>query len=206
MEIVAAFGSGAVAGLGVAVPLGAIGVLLVREGMDRGLRGGAAGAVAVALVDTLYCGVAVVGGAVAAPLADRLGDWPTAIAAVVVLVIAASGVRRAVRAPGREDPVVFGRPSRRFLLFLGLTAINPVTLVYFTAIAIGFQGLLRGSWHVAAFVVGVALASLAWQLLLVGAGSALRHRISVRLRKVTTLIGNGMVAALGVAMLFRAIR
>src|SRR4051812_50032186 len=61
--------SGLVAGWGVAIPLGAIGVLLVDLGMRAGLRRASAAAAAVATADGLYAAVAAVAGsAVAAAL------------------------------------------------------------------------------------------------------------------------------------------
>src|SRR4051794_33719990 len=54
--------SGLVAGWGVAIPLGAIGVLLVDLGMRAGLRRASAAAAAVATADGLYAAVAAVAG------------------------------------------------------------------------------------------------------------------------------------------------
>ncbi|MGV8908240.1 MAG: hypothetical protein ACOH1Y_04600 [Propionicimonas sp.] len=53
--------AGLLAGLGIAVPLGAIAVLLVNEGVSRGFRGGWPGALAVGVIDN--CIVAALGGA-----------------------------------------------------------------------------------------------------------------------------------------------
>ncbi|MBX6751081.1 MAG: LysE family transporter [Micromonosporaceae bacterium] len=207
MDALTAFGSGLVAGLGIAVPLGAIGVLLIQEGVMRGLRRGAPAAVAVGVVDTVYCTGAVALGAVAAPLIARLGRWPAVVGGVALIVIAVLGIRRALRTRVAETEVgeVAPGPSwRRFVLFLGLTAINPATLVYFAAITLGLAGLLRSPVRAALFVAGTGLASVAWQLLLVASGALLRRRTSPRTRTVTALIGNAVVAAFGAAMLLSA--
>lgn len=68
--------AGFAAGLGVAMPLGAIGVLVVREGMLRGHRSGLAAASGVATVDTLYCLGALLTGAAIAPVMASWGDTP----------------------------------------------------------------------------------------------------------------------------------
>src|SRR3954454_20185485 len=60
--------SGLVAGWGRAIPLGAIGVLLVDLGMRAGLRRASAAAAAVATADLLYAGVAALAGSAAAAL------------------------------------------------------------------------------------------------------------------------------------------
>ena len=56
------FAAGLAAGLGIALPLGAIGVLIVREGVERGIRAAGVAALAVATVDFGYALVAVVVG------------------------------------------------------------------------------------------------------------------------------------------------
>ena len=58
VDLLTAATSGMLAGLGVALPLGAISVLLLGEGVTRGFRAGAPAALAVGTVDTLYCAVA----------------------------------------------------------------------------------------------------------------------------------------------------
>jgi arginine exporter protein ArgO len=91
--------TGLAAGLAVAMPLGAIGVLLLHEGMARGTRTALAGAAGVASVDAVYATVAVLAGAgVSTALAGR----ETAIrlvGAVVLGTIAVRGLLGALRGP-----------------------------------------------------------------------------------------------------------
>ncbi|HEX6262338.1 MAG TPA: LysE family transporter [Actinomycetota bacterium] len=119
--------------------------------------------------------------------------------AVVLLGIA---VWLGARALGELGPAEASEPERGGLLrifsgFLGLTLLNPVTSVYFTALILGLRGgeLEAGSAKVA-FVAGAFLASLSWQWLLAGAGSVLRHRLPTRARRVTSLLGGAIVALL----------
>ncbi len=195
---------GALAGLGVAMPLGAIGVLLLGEGIARGFRRGAPAAVAVGSIDTHYSAVAVGVGAAAAPVIGAWGRWPAVLGGSVLVVIAALGLWRSSRPPADAEPAPSGSGWQRFVLFLGLTAINPATLVYFAAITVGLAGRLGAPSAAAAFVAGVGLASVSWQLVVVGAGAVLRHRITERSRRLSVLVGNLVVAGLGVAMLVGA--
>jgi len=203
MSLLTAFGAGVAAGLALAMPLGAIGVLLVREGTLRGWRRGAPAALAVATVDTLYCIAAVTLGAVLAPVIAAWAPWPRIVGGIVLLGIAAHGLLRLRRAPGAPPaggPA--GVPSwRRFVAFLALTAINPATLVYFAAVVTGMASLVSEPAAGALFVAGVALASLAWQLLLVLAGAALRWTTGPRTQRVTAWVGNGVVAILGILLI-----
>lgn len=192
---------GALAGLGVAMPLGAIGVLLLGEGISRGFRRAAPAAVAVGSIDTLYSAVAVVFGAAAAPVIGAWGRWPAVVGGCVLIGIAGLGVWRSSRRPADALPAPGGSGWQRFVLFLGLTAINPATLAYFAAITVGLTGRLGTPAAAAAFVAGVGLASVTWQLVVVGTGAVLRHRITERTRRLSVLVGNLVVAGLGVAML-----
>lgn len=212
MDALAALGSGLLAGIGLAAPLGAIGVLLLQEGVARGFRSGAPGAVAVAVVDTLYCSAAILLGALAAPVITGWGGWPGIVGGVALIVIAAIGLRRSLgwgSSIGSQEPSL-SLPSRvlpsgrqRFALFLGLTAINPATLVYFTAITVGLASLVSSATTAALFVAGVGCASLSWQLALVAAGALLSGRMTPRARRATSLVGNVVVAGLGLGMLLR---
>ncbi len=207
MDGVTALLAGVAAGLGIAVPLGAIAVLLIGEGVAHGFRAGAAGAVAVGLVDTLYCTAAILLGQVAAPVITGWGRWPAVVGGTALLAISGVGVWRAGRRLGvaaDADPPA-GSPWRRFALFLGLTAINPATLIYFAAITVGLAHLLGTPLAAGLFITGVGAASISWQLLIVAVGGLLRGRLTPRARRITGLAGNLIIAALGVGMLVTAL-
>lgn len=159
------------AGLGVAMPLGPVGLLLLSEGMKRGRRPALVAASAIALVDLLSCAVAVVAGATLAPVVRGWGFVPGVISGIVVVAL---GVRqligsvRAVRAPSDATAVSQGAVFVRFVV---LTATNPLTLVYFFALS-GALGDSAG--HPVVFVLIVGLTSFLWQAGLGLIGSMLR--------------------------------
>lgn len=201
MDALAALGAGMLAGLGVAMPLGAIAVLLIGEGVTRGFRHAWPAGFAVGLVDTLYCALAIWIGAVAAPVIASWATWPAMVGGIALIAIASFGLWRATSSEtaGASDPPP-GSGGRLFVLFLALTAVNPATLVYFTAIAVGLSQLLQTPPAAALFVVGVGVASISWQLLVIAAGAVLGLR-APRAKQVTALVGNLIVAGLGVAMM-----
>ncbi|WP_231608870.1 hypothetical protein [Mycobacterium shottsii] len=80
-----------------------------------------------------------------------------------------------------------------------------MTLVYFTAIAATLEQSLGGGAAIAV-VAGVGLASLLWQLLLVWIGAVVGAGSTARTRRLTILVGNVVVGALGVVMLASAAR
>ncbi len=191
-----AFLAGLVAGLGVAVPVGAIAVLIVGLAARTSLAVGAAAALGVATADGLYALVAVLGGAaladVIAPLAGPL-RW---VAAAVLLVLAVHTVAAAIR--HHRDPVGYpvrpglGTPRRAFLGVFALTVLNPATVVYFAALVLGRHAAF-GPGEGAAFVAGAFLASAGWQLALAAGGAVAGRALTGRRARLGSAVVSGAI-------------
>ena len=65
------------------------------------------------------------------------------------------------------------RPARAYAVFVGITAVNPTTVVYFAAVVLGNRHLVSTPAQGAVFVIAAFLASASWQLVLAGGGAAL---------------------------------
>ncbi len=199
----AALVAGLLAGYGVAIPVGAIGALLVGLTARTSLRTGAAAALGVATADGLYALAAVLGGTALARLIEPVAT-PMRWAAVVVLV--AIAVRTAVSALRRNGSPVDDRgltsPGRAYLGLLGLTVLNPATIVYFGALVVGRQAdaapdLVSGI----VFVLAAFAASASWQLLLAGGGSLVGRVLSgPRGRLVTALVSSVVIVVLAIGL------
>lgn len=88
-------------------------------------------------------------------------------------------------------------PRAAWVLFLGVTAVNPVTIVYFAAVVLGNQGLVDGAAQGVAFVLAAFLASASWQLTLAGGGATLgRFVTGPRGRRVTGIVSGAVIALL----------
>lgn len=196
MSIVTALLAGLAAGLGVALPLGAVGILIVQQGISAGFRSGSAAAAGVALVDLSYCVAALTFGAAVAPLVASAGRWPAATAGLVIIALGLNGLRRLRAATGPTLPAVPGGAGKVFAAFTGLTALNPATVLYFLALA---TALGHGwDWPSAiAFTAGVGVASLGWQLVLAATGTLAGRRFTSRGRRLLSATGNCVVVALG---------
>ncbi|WP_371502217.1 lysine transporter LysE [Kitasatospora sp. NBC_00374] len=193
---------GAAAGLGVAVPVGAIGVLLLREG-GRGWRPAASAATAVAVVDMLYAAVAVLVGPQVARLLAGTGGWVRLVSAALLGVIAVRGLlslRTAGPAVTAGGPPAGGSAARSFLRFGLLTAVNPATALYFTALTAARGSSLSGGAAGAVFVAGVFLASLLWQQVVAAVGTFGVARLGARARQLSYALGYGVVAVLAVRL------
>ncbi|HYN47240.1 MAG TPA: LysE family transporter [Candidatus Nanopelagicales bacterium] len=207
-----AFLAGVVAGLGIAIPVGAIAILIVETGLRRGFRLAAAAGAGAATVDGVYALVAAAFGAALAAVLAPL-ERPLRVVAVVVLVaIAVRGLLglRALSRPVAADGAPIrpdvdaaergGSAVRTYGVFVAITLLNPVTVAYFAALILGLGSTGAGPAEKAAFVVGAFLASLAWQTLLAAIGAFLHRRLSPRLRAAVVLLGNAIILAFAISI------
>ena len=194
--------AGLLAGWAVAVPVGAIGAYLVALSACAPWRTGVAAALGVAVADGAYALVAVLGGAAVAPLATRVAGPLRVVAAVVLLGLA---VRTAVLALRPVAPSSAPPPHRAFVRLLGLTLVNPLTVVAFTALVVGSG--TRGRWSLGeqlVFAGSAFAASASWQLLLVAGGAAVGGAVrSRRGRRTTALVSSAVLAVLALDLLRR---
>ncbi|GIJ27678.1 lysine transporter LysE [Micromonospora qiuiae] len=203
-----AFLAGLIAGYGVAIPVGAIAVLILGLAVRTSFRVGASGALGVATADGVCAGVAAFGGAIVAGWLAPLATPLRLAAAAVLFALAAHGAWRALRVPGPTRPAGERRgldtPVRAFVGILALTLLNPATVVYFTALVLGRADLGGSGTAIAAlFTLGVFIASASWQLLIAAGGRVVgRVLTSDRGRLVTALLSSAIIAALAASMLF----
>ena len=192
-DLLAAFLIGAAAGYAIAIPVGPIAVLIVRTGLRRGFRVAAGAGAGTATVDLIYAITAVVvGGTVTSAFASAL--TPLRLAAAAALLYLAI---RALTRRGRTDPSLDsgdGRSARRtYLLFIGLTLLNPATVAYFVTLAVGLPEIAQDAVSRIAFAVGASLSSLSWQTLLAAIGAALHTRLTPRLELATALLSSAIL-------------
>ena len=197
---------GLIAGFGIAVPVGAIGVLIVDRAAARGFGQGAAAGTGTALADLVYAGAAVAVGTVAARLLPA--TKPAQAVSAVILGGVAGWMLRSAITPGEASGRTTGAAPlwRTTATFLALTILNPLTVVYFSALVTGLDGtVLRTVTDRVLFAVAAFLASLSWQLTLAAAGAVLGHRMTERSRRVLHGAGAIIVVALALRMVLRVL-
>lgn len=200
-----AFLDGVLAGYGIAIPVGAIAILIVGTGMRCGFPCAAAAGAGAATADLLYATVAATVGAAAARLLD---PWavPIRLGSALVLIALAgwglAGLRRTSHQPPGTVSVSRGEMAATYGRFLGLTIINPLTVIYFTSMVLGNAvGRPVGAVGAIVFAVGAFAASLSWQLLLAGVGAFGRRGLPPSARVVALVVGNLIILGLAVGML-----
>ncbi len=207
--VLSAAALGVVAGLSVAVPVGPVAVLIVREGLVRGRRAGLAAAAGVASVDLTYAMVAVLLGAQVSRALDGWETWLRVGGAVVLAVVGLVGLVRWWR--GRSAGVGTGpgaaasdepgdgtvRAARVWARFVVITLLNPATALIFATVAVGLAGrLVAGPGALVAFALGAGTASLAWQCVLGLAGAWAGGRLGARGQHWSAPVGSGLVVLL----------
>jgi arginine exporter protein ArgO len=191
--------SGLVTGWAIAIPIGAVGAFLVTLTARTSMRVGAAAALGIATVDGLYAALAVVAGAALSALLAPVATPLRIASGLVLLVLAVLTAAHALATSGRVRAAEPVRPWRAYALFVGITAVNPATVVYFAAVVLGNRNLVSGAVEATAFVLAAFVASASWQLLLATGGAAWgRIATGPRGHLVTGLVSSVVIAALAV--------
>ena len=197
----AALVAGLLAGWGIAVPVGAVGTYLVALSARTRARIGAAAALGVASADGLYALIAVVGGVTLAGLIAVVAAPLRVLSVLVLAVLGGRIIRSAVRdhRSGEALPSVgaIAGPGRAYLSLLGITLLNPATVLYFAALVLGSTASDLGgggpAWLTGAvFVIAAFCASASWQLLLVAGGVALGRALTGRTGRLLTGLVSGL--------------
>ncbi len=189
---------GTLAGLAVAMPVGPVGVLLLRSGLVDGVRVAVPAALGIATVDLAYGALAVAVGRPVSRVLEAHDEAVRAVSAAVLVGVGVLGLVR-VRRPRNDEVRPTTTSHGSYLRFVALTAVNPLTAVTFTTVAVGMAAGLSGS--AALFVVGVGLASLAWQLVLALASGLLGMRLPDEARTWVSVAGAIVIVLVGVSVL-----
>ncbi|GAA5128734.1 LysE family transporter [Haloechinothrix salitolerans] len=197
--------AGLLAGYAIAIPVGAIGAYLIGLTARTNLRIGLSAAFGVATVDGAYALVAVLGGAALAPVVARYDEPLRAVSVGVLAVLAAVVLWRSLREyrvpeSGDEPGERMTSPPKAYWTLVGLTSVNPTTVVYFAALVVGHSGSVTATpLHATVFVAAAFAASASWQCLLAGGGALLGSLLSgSRGRLATSLVSSALIAAFAV--------
>ncbi|GAA4910778.1 LysE family transporter [Streptomyces coeruleoprunus] len=210
--MIAALVAGLLAGYGIAVPVGAVGTYLVAVTARTSLRVGACAALGIATADGLYALIAAAGGTALVPLLEPVVLPLRWAAGAVLIVLAARSAftaiaqYRARNAAGQGEEGTGLSAGRAYLGFLGITLMNPMTVIYFAALVLGSRSAAdTGYLEQTVFVVAAFAASASWQLFLAGGGALLGRALTGgRGRLITTLASSTLIAALAVHLLAQA--
>jgi threonine/homoserine/homoserine lactone efflux protein len=200
-QILSFFLKGIAIGLSIAAPVGPIGVLCIRRTLQHGRRDGLACGLGAACADTIYGAVAAFGLTAVSDFLVAQQSWLNLGGGAFLCLL---GVRTMLGRPAPDAPPPAAADlGSAFSTTLALTLTNPMTILSFVAVFAGF-GLARspGLSMAAALVAGVLIGSALWWLLLTGAVSHLRRRISDRAMRLINEGSGVVILAFGVYALW----
>jgi threonine/homoserine/homoserine lactone efflux protein len=190
--------AGLAAGLAVASQVGPVTLLLVETAATGGRRAGAAAGLGVATADLAFAAAAAATGAAAGRvLAAHHGQIRLA-GAVVLAAVAVHGMVALWRHRGEPARSLAPTTRAHYARFLSLTAVNPLTIVSFAAVA-GALSLRDVSTGVA-FALGVGAGSAGWHLALSLAAGGVGARLTARVRIALGVAGRVAILAMACAL------
>jgi threonine/homoserine/homoserine lactone efflux protein len=199
------FLQGLIAGYGIAVPVGPIGILIIELGIRRGFSVAFSAGLGAASADLIYATVAGVAGSflvrILIPISPII-HYVSASALIAIGVWMFYQGRSSRRSKETKQPTSshdsISCPST-YVTFFGLTLLNPLTVTYFTSLILGLRvNVIVSALDVMIFVIGTFLASLSWQTFLALVSGLSHKRLSRRVQAATFTLGNCVVIALGV--------
>jgi threonine/homoserine/homoserine lactone efflux protein len=201
---VEAFLTGVAAGFGIAIPVGAIAILIIETAIRHGFAHAFVAGAGTATADLLYAVVAVIGGSAIVGVIGSVEEALRIVSGLVLVALALFGLWRSSSGGGDVEVAVPGRRQlgRTYVKFLGLTAVNPATVVYFAAVIIGL-GVAVGMSPAqgAAFALGAGLASLSWQTLIAATAAFAGSRLTDRIRRALSVVGYLVILGFAVVIL-----
>jgi threonine/homoserine/homoserine lactone efflux protein len=169
---------GGAIGFLVAAAIGPIAMLCIRTTLERGRIAGIAAGMGVAVADTIYAAIGAYGISFVGAALTSGETWLKLVGGIVLI---AFGIYLARKQPvtAAEEQEVPKSLTADFLMTLGLTLTNPMTILSFAGLFAGVSGL-RGFplSEIPALLIGVFAGSAVWWLALAFIIGLIRHKIS----------------------------
>jgi putative LysE/RhtB family amino acid efflux pump len=182
-------------GASVAAQLGPLSLLLIRSTLRSGVAIGLAIGAGVAVIDTAYAAAGAAGAAGVLRI-EPLRLAAGIAGAVVLVYLGVKTIWSAFRVRmGGETGEELATPGKAFVVALGATASNPLTIASWAAVfaAASTAGAAHGI-AVLTLLAGVGLGSLSWMSALTGGVSLARRFVGDHfLRVVDALAGLGLL-------------
>jgi threonine/homoserine/homoserine lactone efflux protein len=187
-------------GLSVAAAIGPMAILCIRRTLAQGYLAGLATGLGVATADGCYGAVAGFGLVLISQFLVAQHVWLRLIGGIFLCYL---GLKTLLAVPATRAANASGGDLARFYLSaLGLTLTNPLTILSFAAIFAGLGVDTGGGYGGAGLLVlGVFIGSALWWVVLTGAVTALRGRITPRVLRWVNRTSGTLISAFGLLAL-----
>ena len=196
---------GLLIGFSIAAPVGPIGVLCIRRSLADGARIGLLTGLGAATADAIYGAIAAFG---LTAISGLLVEQRFLLGLLGGLFLCYLGVRTFLAAPANDAPTSTRAGAlMAYASTLALTLTNPMTIVSFAAIFVGFGvGSARDYTAATVMVAGVFVGSALWWLLLSSVVSLVRNRMTPSALQWVNRGSGVIIVAFGVYALASAFR
>ncbi len=201
------FINGAIAGYAIAIPVGAIAILILETGLQRGFWHAFAAGSGTATADLIYATIAATLGTLVAHFLEPIAPILKIVSAAFLIALGLRGLYKTWQARKNQNDAQVKTLNasilQTYITLLGLTILNPATIAYFAALILG--GTVGATPTLAdkgAFVLGAALSSWSWQSLIAAIGALAHKHLPPSFRVWTSVVGNFIIMVLGVRILF----
>jgi threonine/homoserine/homoserine lactone efflux protein len=182
-----------VLGLGIAMPVGPIGVLVIRRSLTEGRNYGIASGLGAATADGLYGLIATLGLGLIASLLEGIQFYTRLIGGVFLLYLAwqiynSKPSQKAANAKNSSSLI------GAYISTLLLTFSNPATILFF----FGVVSSLKISGHGWAVVLGFFLGSALWWVALSSIASSLGSRMDSKALHVVNIVSSLVIAGFAI--------
>lgn len=191
--------AGLLIGFAAAVPLGPVNVFIASQALKRDFLHGFLAAVTTAILDFLFCAVALIGAFQAkVNLKPGFIQIMKVVAGLIIILIAAKLIRDSkdfkIPGSGTKLPPAAGKP---ILGVLALYVTNPSLYIFWAAVAglvTGHNIVGTGGWKAFAFAGACGFGALVWYSTLVHLLSKSQKKIQPNtFRKVLFILGLALV-------------
>ena len=196
------FLKGTAIGLGIAAPVGPIGILCIRRSLRQGAWAGFASGLGAATADAVYGCVAGFGLTAVSGFLVRRQFWLGLVGGIFLCYL---GVRAFLdkRVEGAEQEAKGGLPAAYGSTLL-LTLANPTTILSFAAVFAAFGlGASPDYGAAVALVLGVFLGSALWWCALSGGVGLLRSRVTPSFVHGVNRVSGCLLLAFGIYAICR---
>ena len=184
--------AGIAAGLLISVPLGPVGVLIIRKTLNKGRYAGYFGGMGATIADTFFAIIAGFGVSIITDFIDSFQKEIRIGGGLILMVLAyrifRSNVVQQIKQQGKKSTL-----WADFMHTYFLTLSNPLTIIVIGAIfAAGGPGKDAGQAEILTLILGVAMGASSWWLTLVTLVNLFRKKIRLKtlwyLNKITGIL------------------
>ncbi len=192
------FLEGVFVGLGIAMPVGALALLVMDIGVRRGFTPAVAAGAGAATSHLIHAVAAVVVATVFSSFVESNADLFLLVGGLTLVVYGLVGLYRFRTRTEPEESPEDRSTGATVAVFAGLGLMSAASLVYFMAVVLGRAGELIGSGgDKTAYLFGAFAAALAWYTAIAAYSGSTNHYLPAWARVLSRLVGSLIVLVLG---------